>query len=53
MPHAERRRLLESLADIAASLGYTNHRGPKAGRGSVNRLLVAIARGEIVLRKTP
>ena len=41
--------VLNRLANIAEQLGLKNLRGPKAGRGSVGKLLVAIAKGEVVV----
>ncbi len=42
----EARQVLRELADIADALGFTVPIGAGRERGSVGRLLVAIARGE-------
>lgn len=40
--------LRHRLAEIAACLGYHSIRGPLAGSGSVGRMLVGLARGDVI-----
>lgn len=42
-------RIMATLAEIAANLGYVNAGGPNPGAGNVAELLAAIANGEIAV----
>lgn len=49
---AEETRVIRSrLNDVARTLGYISHSGPLSGRGNAAALLVAIARGEVVVMR--
>lgn len=44
-------RIMATVAEIAANLGYVNAGGPNPGVGNVAELLAAIANGEIAVVK--